>query len=70
MLDIPIGYADEPSILKANDICDRCNARAYVLVVFTGDTSLLFCGHHWTIYGEALLDVAIDVIDETHMISA
>lgn len=37
---------EKPKVLTALDRCDRCSARAYVLVQGnTGD--LLFCSHHY-----------------------
>lgn len=52
-------------LLDANDRCDKCGAQAFVLVMFEGDTSLMFCSHHWNESKEKLTEVAIDVIDET-----
>ena len=52
--------------LSATDRCDRCNAQAYVRVVLTTGSDLLFCGHHWTRHEDALRPQASSVIDETH----
>jgi hypothetical protein len=47
-------------VLTAADRCDRCGARAYVLVsVFvlpdSGDHGLLFCAHHYQQHERQLL---------------
>jgi Zn ribbon nucleic-acid-binding protein len=52
----------------AHDRCDRCSAQAYVRVVLpSGD--LLFCGHHWSRHEEVLRPKAVEVYDETHLLS-
>ncbi len=56
--------------LSATDRCDRCNAQAYVRVVLSGDTDLLFCGHHWGRHEAVLRPKAIEVVDETHRLTA
>ena len=56
---------DIEDILTANDRCDRCTAQAYVLVMLEQDRSLMFCAHHWNQHSEKLIDIAVDVIDET-----
>jgi len=56
--------------LSATDRCDRCNAQAYVRVVLTNGSDLLFCGHHWTRHEDALRPQASLVIDELHKLVA
>ena len=56
--------------LSATDRCDRCNAQAYVRVVLTNGSDLLFCGHHWTRHEDALRPLASLVIDELHKLVA
>jgi len=57
-----------PTKLTAHDRCDRCSAQAYVRVVLpSGD--LLFCGHHWSRHEEVLRPKAVEVYDETHLLS-
>lgn len=48
--------------LTANDICDRCGAKAYVRALL-GTGELLFCAHHGREHAKALAEVAIDVQD-------
>lgn len=38
----------EATPLTLQDRCDRCNAQAFVRVVFPDHGELLFCGHHYT----------------------
>jgi len=56
--------------LSAVDRCDRCSAQAYVRVVLTGGTDLLFCGHHWSRHEPALRPQAVEIVDETHRLTA
>ncbi len=55
--------------LTAQDRCDRCQAQAYVRVVLTGGSDLLFCGHHWSRHEDALRPQAQEVVDETHRLA-
>jgi hypothetical protein len=55
--------------LTAADVCDRCGARAYVRVLLNGSAELLFCAHHARQHAEALARVAIDIQDETNLLS-
>ena len=52
--------------LTASDRCDRCSAQAFVRFYFPDDQDLQFCRHHAHKYQDILLDLAIDVDDETH----
>lgn len=56
--------------LSATDRCDRCNAQAYVRVVLPGGTDLLFCGHHWGRHETVLRPQAVEILDETHRLTA
>jgi hypothetical protein len=50
--------------LTASDRCDVCNAQAYYEVKLeTGE--LFFCRHHFSKNEEALINVAIDIYDES-----
>ena len=49
--------------------CDRCISRAYVLVIFDEDLSLMFCAHHWNRYSDELKKVAVDYVDETYLLA-
>jgi S-formylglutathione hydrolase FrmB len=40
--------------LTAENRCDRCSARAVVVTVMFGGSSLLWCGHHYDKYQQAL----------------
>jgi hypothetical protein len=66
---ITVSADQEFSILTAQDRCDKCGAQAYVLVIFESEASLTFCAHHWNKYADTLIDLAIDVIDETDKLS-
>lgn len=50
--------------LTAADRCDRCGAAAYFRVTLA-EGELLFCGHHFRQYDDALRAVALEVHDET-----
>lgn len=54
--------------LTLQDRCDRCMAQAFVLVKGM-EGELLFCGHHFTKYEEALYNWAYDIIDEREFIN-
>jgi hypothetical protein len=50
--------------LGAHDLCDSCQAQAYVRVTLsTGE--LLFCGHHAAKYRESMADKIVKWHDET-----
>jgi S-formylglutathione hydrolase FrmB len=51
--------------LTAENRCDRCSARAVVVTVMFGGSSLLWCGHHYDKYEQALAaNGATVLIDE------
>jgi hypothetical protein len=51
--------------LTAADRCDRCGAQAYIRVVLTSGTDLLFCAHHGRQYELKLREIASEFHDET-----
>src|SRR5262250_2168670 len=51
--------------LTAVDRCDRCGAQAYVRVLLPGRLELLFCAHHNRQYSSALVNIAVEIQDET-----
>jgi hypothetical protein len=55
--------------LTAADVCDRCGARAYVRVLLPGPAELLFCAHHARKHSEALAKIAVEIQDETKLLS-
>jgi len=55
--------------LTAADVCDRCGARAYVRVLLPGSAELFFCAHHARQHAEALAKVAVEIQDETNLLS-
>ena len=59
------GTTSTVSMLNVSDNCDRCGARAYVLVVFDGGLQLTFCGHHARAHHDALAAAALIVHDES-----
>jgi len=69
MTNVAPAVDEEMDILTANDRCDQCGAQAYVLVLFDEDRALTFCSHHWNEHSAKLIEVAIDVIDETDKLS-
>lgn len=56
--------------LTASDRCDRCNAQAYFRFIFDHDSGqdLLFCRHHGMKWQNPLLNLAVDLEDETHLL--
>jgi hypothetical protein len=63
--DMPILLTrHESSPLLATDRCDRCGAQAYASATIK-ETVLLFCGHHFRKYLDALCIQADSVDDYT-----
>ena len=58
------------SPLTALDRCDRCGAQAYLRVELQSGGELLFCAHHAREHGDKLKEIAVNVTDETHKLSA
>jgi hypothetical protein len=56
--------------LTSLDRCDRCTAQAFVRFHFPEEQELQFCRHHAKKYEDTLLNLAIDVEDETHRLLA
>jgi hypothetical protein len=56
--------------LTAADRCDRCGAQAYVRVVLSGGTDLLFCAHHGRQYELKLREIGAEFHDESERLSA
>ena len=54
--------------LSIQDRCDRCNAQAWVEAKGI-EGSLLFCGHDFTKYEEALYNWAYEIVDEREFIN-
>ena len=53
--------------LTAADLCDRCPARAVVESAKLPGGSLLWCGHHFAIYEDALAAFgATTLVDERY----
>jgi hypothetical protein len=51
--------------LTAADLCDRCSARAVVETAMMQGGSLLWCGHHFALFEDALNAVGATIlIDE------
>jgi len=55
--------------LSTADRCDRCGAQAWVRVGI-GDSSLLFCGHHFAESEDRLRPIASYVHDEREHLRA
>jgi hypothetical protein len=64
--------ADEALVssgLTAVDCCDRCGARAYLRVLLPNGLELLFCAHHGRKHASALTKVAVEIHDETELLT-
>ncbi|WP_248582035.1 hypothetical protein [Nocardioides sp. InS609-2] len=61
--------APSAAALSAADRCDRCGAQAYLRVELQSGGELLFCAHHAREHADALREVAVTVVDETHKLS-
>jgi hypothetical protein len=68
--DVTTALAPSSSALSAVDRCDRCGAQAYLRVELQSGGELLFCAHHAREHGEKLKEIAANVVDETHKLSA
>jgi hypothetical protein len=66
---ITVSSDQEFTLLEPQDRCDSCGAQAYVLVIFPDDKALTFCGHHWKKHSAKLIELAVDVVDETDKLS-
>jgi hypothetical protein len=55
--------------LTAADRCDRCGAQAYVRVVLSSGSELLFCAHHGREHAGALARVNAEVHDESERLT-
>jgi hypothetical protein len=65
-----VAEADQEfSVLEMTDRCDACGSQAYVLVLLEDEKTLFFCGHHWHRYSKKLIELAVDIVDETAKIS-
>ncbi len=63
-MDVTVHEVSAPA-LTAENRCDRCSARAVVMTVMFGGSSLLWCGHHYDKYEQALnANGATVVVDE------
>jgi hypothetical protein len=62
---ITVSADQEFRILSSEDRCDACGSQAYVLVIFPEDKALTFCGHHWNKHSSRLVELAVDIVDET-----
>ena len=62
--------APSTAALSAADRCDRCGAQAYLRVELQSGGELLFCAHHAREHGDKLKEIAANVVDETHKLSA
>ncbi|GAA0637896.1 hypothetical protein GCM10009547_47870 [Sporichthya brevicatena] len=55
--------------LTAVDRCDRCGAQAYIRVVLSEGSDLLFCAHHGRQYELKLREIATEFHDETNRLA-
>ncbi|GAA4720515.1 DUF7455 domain-containing protein [Nocardioides conyzicola] len=68
--DVTTALAPNTAALSAVDRCDRCGAQAYLRVELQSGGELLFCAHHAREHGDKLKEIAANVVDETHKLSA
>ncbi len=55
--------------LSPADRCDRCGARASIRAIMPGGADLYFCAHHGREHGERLREVAVEIHDETAVLT-
>ena len=55
--------------ITAMDRCDRCGAQAYVRALLPNGLELLFCAHHSRQHSSALTKIAVDILDETDLLT-
>jgi hypothetical protein len=56
--------------LTATDRCDRCGAQAYVRVVMSSGSELLFCAHHWRQNEDRLREIGVAIQDESERLAS
>ena len=56
---------DRTGKLTTMDRCDRCGAQAYVRVLLSSRRELLFCAHHNRQHARVLVEIAVEIQDET-----
>jgi hypothetical protein len=56
-------FTEPIALLDATHRCDRCGARAHVVVELPTGGDLLFCGHHFTRHQEALVATDAWIVD-------
>jgi hypothetical protein len=67
---VTTALATNAAALSAADRCDRCGAQAYLRVELQSGGELLFCAHHAREHGDKLKEIAANVVDETHRLTA
>ena len=56
---------DRTGKLSIIDRCDPCGAQACVRVLLPSRLELLFCAHHNRQHARALVEIAVEIEDET-----
>jgi hypothetical protein len=56
--------------LALADRCDSCGAQAFVAVIMSAGSELLFCGHHYRKHETALAAQGAQIHDERERINA
>lgn len=54
--------------LSQTDVCDRCGAKAQVLVVFSSGLDLVFCHYHSVKYRTALQSLPVVLFNRYGMV--
>jgi hypothetical protein len=65
---VTTAVAPNATELSAEDRCDRCGAQAYLRVELPSGGELLFCAHHAREHGPKLKQIAINLVDQTHLL--
>lgn len=58
----------EERLLTGNDRCDACRAQAYYIVELKSG-ELLFCRHHFAKNEDTLINIAIEIYDESDVLT-
>lgn len=49
--------------------CDHCGHRSYYFIRLESGNELSYCGHAWAKYQDKLWEVAVTVVDMSHLLS-
>ncbi len=63
---LEISEADSPDEFVA---CDHCGHRFYCFIRLEAGNELSYCAHAWAKYQDKLWEVAVTVVDMSHLLS-